>query len=144
MSAGWVMRAIVWGSPPSGHWETSSKRLRQLTQRRRPGSWVGRSQGSPQFGHGARPRTLVVPVPGSAIVRLWRFGRRASDPALTEASIGFAGDAADEEAGGAVAVGAQLQRARLVGRGEARREGAEVVQFERGCLPGGRPRRGGG
>src|ERR1700754_2214364 len=67
MSAVWVMRAIVWCSPHSGHWETSSKRLRQLTQRRRPGSWVGRSQGSPQFGHGARPRTLVAPVPGSTI-----------------------------------------------------------------------------
>jgi hypothetical protein len=26
-----------------------------LTQRSRPGSWVGRSQGSPQFGQGARP-----------------------------------------------------------------------------------------
>src|ERR1700761_5802148 len=67
MSAVWVMRAIVWCSPHSGHWETSSKRLRQLTQRRRPGGGVGRSQGSPQFGHGARPRTLVAPVPGSTI-----------------------------------------------------------------------------
>ena len=67
MSAVWVIRAIVWCSPHSGHWETSSKRLRQLTQRRRPGSWVGRSQGSPQFGHGARSRTLLTPVPGSAI-----------------------------------------------------------------------------
>jgi hypothetical protein len=54
MSSVWLMRAIVWCSPQLGHWETSSKRLRQLTQRRRPGSWVGRSQGSPQLGHGAR------------------------------------------------------------------------------------------
>src|SRR3984885_7289724 len=106
ISAVWVMRAIVWCSPHSGHWETSSKRLRQLTQRRRPGSWVGRSQGSPQFGHGARPRTLVVPVPGSAIVRLWRVGRPVSAPALTEPSISFAGEAADEETRGVVAVGA--------------------------------------
>jgi hypothetical protein len=55
MSAVLVIRAIVWCSPQLGHWETSSKRLRQLTQRNRPGSWVGRSQGSPQFGQGARP-----------------------------------------------------------------------------------------
>jgi hypothetical protein len=55
MSAVLVIRAIVWWVPQLGHWETSSKRLRQLTQRRRPGSWVGRSQGSPQFGQGARP-----------------------------------------------------------------------------------------
>jgi hypothetical protein len=54
MSAVWLIRAIVWCSPQLGHWETSSKRLRQLTQRRRPGSWVGRSQGSPQFGQLAR------------------------------------------------------------------------------------------
>jgi hypothetical protein len=70
MSSVWLMRAIVWCSPQLGHWETSSKRLRQLTQRRRPGSCVGRSQGSPQFGHGARPSGLaaVGPVfPGSLI-----------------------------------------------------------------------------
>jgi hypothetical protein len=54
-----LIRAIVWCSPQLGHWETSSKRLRQLTQRSRPGSWVGRSQGSLQFGQGARPS--VVP-----------------------------------------------------------------------------------
>jgi hypothetical protein len=65
MSAVWVIRAIVWCSPHSGHWETSSKRLRQLTQRRRPGSWVGRSQGSPQLGHGARFSGLALPVPTS-------------------------------------------------------------------------------
>jgi hypothetical protein len=45
-----------------GHWETSSKRLRQLTQRSRPGSWVGRSQGSPQLGQGARPRGFDSPA----------------------------------------------------------------------------------
>jgi hypothetical protein len=54
MSAVWLIRAIVWCSPQFGHWETSSKRLRQLTQRRRPGSWVGRSQGSLQLGQSAR------------------------------------------------------------------------------------------
>src|ERR1700759_4134815 len=113
MSAVWVMRAIVWWVPHSGHWDTSSKRLRQLTQRRRPGSWVGRSQGSPQFGQGARPRTLLTPVLESAI------------------GLIMAGQAADEESGGAIAVRAQLQGARLVGRGELRRQGAEVVQFQR-------------
>jgi len=61
MSAVFVIRAIVWCSPQLGHWETSSKRLRQLTQRRRPGSCVGRSQGSPQFGQGARPRGFDSP-----------------------------------------------------------------------------------
>jgi hypothetical protein len=38
MSAVLVIRAIVWCSPQLGHWETSSKRLRQLTQRSRPGN----------------------------------------------------------------------------------------------------------
>src|ERR1700761_4648439 len=64
-------------------------------------------------------------------------GRAAGvSPALTESSISFAGKAADEEAGGAVAVGAQLQRAWLVGRGKLRRQGAEIVQFERRRLAG--------
>jgi hypothetical protein len=54
MSSVLLIRKIVWCSPQLGHWETSSKRVRQLTQRRRPGSWVGRSQGSPQLGQGAR------------------------------------------------------------------------------------------
>jgi hypothetical protein len=66
MSSVWLIRAIVWCSPQFGHWETSSKRLRQLTQRIRPGSWVGRSQGSPQCGQGARPRGLAAPKPGAA------------------------------------------------------------------------------
>src|ERR1700754_3299544 len=121
MSAVWVMRAIVWCSPHSGHWETSSKRLRQLTQRRRPGSWVGRSQGSPQFGHGARPKTLLTGLPGSDI-RLIVPGLSAGGAVrpLTVESVGRAVQAGDEEAGGAVTVGTQLQGARLVGRGEAR------------------------
>jgi hypothetical protein len=67
MSAVWVIRAIVWCSPHSGHWETSSKRLRQLTQRSRPGSWVGRSQGSPQLGQGARLSGLRLDSIESAI-----------------------------------------------------------------------------
>ena len=54
MSAVLVIRAMVWCSPQLGHCETSSKRRRQYTQRNRPGSWVGRSQGSPQPGQGAR------------------------------------------------------------------------------------------
>jgi hypothetical protein len=65
MSSVWLMRAIVWCSPQLGHWETSSKRLRQLTQRRRPGSWVGRNQGSPQFGQGALPRVVPSAAPRS-------------------------------------------------------------------------------
>jgi hypothetical protein len=66
MSSVWLIRAIVWCSPQLGHWETSSKRLRQLTQRSRPGSWVGRSQGSPQLGQGARPSVVPSPEPTSA------------------------------------------------------------------------------
>jgi hypothetical protein len=58
MSSVVLIRAIVWCSPQLGHWETSSKRVRQYTQRRRPGSWVGRSHGSLQLGHGARFSTV--------------------------------------------------------------------------------------
>jgi hypothetical protein len=54
MSSVLLIRAIVWCSPQLGHCETSSKRRRQYTQRKRPGSWVGRSHGSPQPGHAAR------------------------------------------------------------------------------------------
>jgi len=54
MSSLLLIRAIVWCSPQLGHCETSSKRRRQYTQRKRPGSCVGRSQGSPQPGQGAR------------------------------------------------------------------------------------------
>ncbi len=68
MSSVWLIRAIVWCSPQSGHWETSSNRLRQLTHRSRPGSWVGRSQGSPQLGHGARPRGLGPGVAFSGVL----------------------------------------------------------------------------
>ena len=121
MSAVWVIRAIVWCSPHSGHWETSSKRLRQLTQRRRPGSWVGRSQGSPQFGHGARSEDVAA----------CRCSRPRTSSDCGWVSRPALGQSADEEPGGAVAVGAQLQGARLVRRGELGREGAEVVQLER-------------
>jgi len=54
MSSVVLIRAIVWCSPQLGHWETSAKRVRQYTQRRRPGSCVGRSHGSLQLGHCAR------------------------------------------------------------------------------------------
>jgi hypothetical protein len=54
MSSVLLIRAIVWCSPQLGHCETSSKRRRQYTQRKRPGSWAGRSHGSPQLGHLAR------------------------------------------------------------------------------------------
>jgi hypothetical protein len=58
MSSVVLIRAIVWCSPQFGHWETSSKRCRQYTQRKRPGSCVGRSQGSLQLGHLARFSTV--------------------------------------------------------------------------------------
>src|SRR3954454_7206303 len=121
MSAVLVMRAIVWCSPQLGHCETSSKRCRQLTQRRRPGSWVGRSHGSPQLGHGALPS-----------------GLESGGLAWWGSLIGLiiAGEAGDEEAGGAVAVGAQLQAAPLGGGGEVGREGTEVVQPQRRSLAG--------
>jgi hypothetical protein len=45
------MRTIVECSPQFGHTDTSSNRCRQYTQRYRPGVAVGRSHGSPQFGH---------------------------------------------------------------------------------------------
>src|SRR6478672_3821620 len=89
MSSVLLMRAIVWCSPQLGHWETSSKRRRQYTQRKRPGSCVGRSQGSPQPGQAAR-RMMLSPSTASLI-----------------ASI-IALEAADEETGGAIAVGAEL------------------------------------
>ncbi len=54
MSSVVLIRAIVWCSPQLGHWETNSKRCRQYTQRKRPGSCVGRSHGSLQLGHLAR------------------------------------------------------------------------------------------
>ena len=59
MSSVLLILAIVWCSPQFGHCETSSKRWRQYTQRIRPGSWVGRSQGSPQLGHLARFITVT-------------------------------------------------------------------------------------
>ena len=98
MSAVLVIRAIVWCSPQLGHWETSSKRCRQLTQRKRPGSWVGRSQGSPQCGQGARPRGFASP---------------GGDWSGWLIPLIITGKSRDEEAGGAVAVGTQLQAAGL-------------------------------
>src|SRR4051812_37632033 len=89
MSAVLVIRAIVWCSPQLGHWETSSKRRRQYTQRKRPGSCVGRSHGSPQPGQAAR-RMMLPPLPDSVI------------------PIIIALRPADEETGGAIAVGTQL------------------------------------
>src|ERR1700710_3106990 len=118
MSAVCVMRAIVWCSPHSGHWETSSKRLRQLTQRRRPGSWVGRSQGSPQFGHGARSRMLLP-------------------PGTSDIPLIITGQSADEKPRRPITVGTELQGAGLVWRGEARGERPEVVELQRRDLAGG-------
>jgi hypothetical protein len=45
------IRTIVECSPQFGQTDTSSYRCRQYTQRYRPGTAVGRSQGSPQLGH---------------------------------------------------------------------------------------------
>src|SRR3954451_10162212 len=89
MSSVVLIRAIVWCSPQFGHCETSSKRRRQYTQRKRPGSCVGRSQASPQPGQAAR-RKMLSPWLGSVMADI------------------IALRAADEEAGGPVAVGAQL------------------------------------
>src|SRR6188472_719000 len=89
MSSVVLMRAMVWCSPQLGHCETSSKRRRQYTQRKRPGSCVGRSQGSPQPGQAARRRTLS-PSSASLIATI------------------IAPQAADEETRGAIAVGADL------------------------------------
>ncbi|HEU4905621.1 MAG TPA: hypothetical protein VFT19_05835 [Solirubrobacterales bacterium] len=58
MSSVVLIRAIVWCSPQLGHCETNSKRLRQYTQRKRPGSCVGRSQGSLQLGQRGRFKTV--------------------------------------------------------------------------------------
>jgi hypothetical protein len=66
MSSVLVIRAIVWCAPQLGHCETNSKRRRQYTQRKRPGSWVGRSHGSPQFGHLAR-RSIAYRLPAGFI-----------------------------------------------------------------------------
>src|SRR5680860_231003 len=108
MSSVVLIRTIVWCSPQLGHWETSSKRLRQYTQRKRPGSCVGRSQGSPQLGHLARFSTD-------------RFRFRGPSASI----IPF--QAADEETRRAIAIGAKLEAARIVGRSEAWRKAAEVV-----------------
>src|SRR4029077_9434804 len=89
MSSVVLIRAIVWCSPQLGHWETSSKRRRQYTQRKRPGSCVGRSQGSPQPGQAAR-RMMLSPLLGSVIATI------------------IALRAADEETGGVIAVRAEL------------------------------------
>src|SRR5882724_4706414 len=90
MSSVVLIRAMVWCSPQLGHCETSSKRRRQYTQRKRPGSCVGRSQGSPQPGHAAR-RMMLPPSPASLIATI------------------IASEAADEETGGAIAVWTDLK-----------------------------------
>jgi hypothetical protein len=77
------IRTIVECSPQFGHTDTSSYRCRQLTQRYRPGTAVGRSHGSPQRGHSAPSLT-----PGSVTVT-----RLTATP-----------QPGDEEAVGAVAV----------------------------------------
>jgi hypothetical protein len=45
------MRTIVECSPQFGHTDTSSNLRRHQTHRYRPGTAVGLSHGSPQFGH---------------------------------------------------------------------------------------------
>src|SRR5262245_12832998 len=92
MSSVVLIRAMVWCSPQFWHCETSSKRRRQYTQRKRPGSCVGRSQGSSQPGHRARLITSLLRSSASLILGI------------------IAPLAADEEAGGAIAVRPQLHR----------------------------------
>src|SRR5258705_6892170 len=117
MSSVVLIRAIVWCSPQLGHCETSSKRRRQYTQRKRPGSWVGRNQGSPQPGQAAR-RMIPSALPDSVIRSIIPF------------------QAADEETGGAIAVGADLKAAAVDRRGKGRREGTEIVDGEGWNLAG--------
>jgi hypothetical protein len=57
------IRTIVECSPHVGQYPISWNRTRQFTQRYRPASWVGRSQGSPQLGH-VRSGPNMSPVPG--------------------------------------------------------------------------------
>lgn len=108
MSSVVLIRTIVWCSPQLGHCETSSKRRRQYTQRKRPGSWVGRSQGSLQPG------------------QLTRFSTPYLRSSRSSTSI-IPSQAADEETGRAIAVGAKLQATQVVGGGETGSEGAEIV-----------------
>src|SRR3954454_25255774 len=103
MSSVVLIRAIVWCSPQFGHWETSSKRRRQYTQRKRPGSCVGRSQGSPQPGQAAR-RRAESSLGASFIVEVSRFGRPSIIPP----------QAGDEETGGPVAIRTDLEEAPVV------------------------------
>src|SRR5690349_22571340 len=120
MSSVVLMRAMVWCSPQFGHCETSSKRRRQYTQRKRPGSCVGRNQGSPQPGQRARRMIRPASSPTSLIPRI------------------ITPQPADEETGGPVAVGTKLKTARIGRRSQPRRTGAEVVDGEGRGLAGSR------
>ena len=80
--------------------------------------------------------------PGLAAARAWRPPQRRSRPrpaSLIDSII--PSQPADEESGRAVAVGAQLQAARVERRGEARREGAEVLDARAAGPPRRRGRR---
>ncbi len=97
MSSLVLIRAIVWCSPQFGHCETSSKRRRQYTQRKRPGK-------------------LRRPQPG--LVAAGAFGspqHRSIAPRLDSSLSIIPSHPADEETGGAIAVGSQLQAAAVVG-----------------------------
>jgi len=74
MSSVELMRLIVWWVPQFGHWETSSNRRRQYTHRKRPGSWVGRSHGSPHPGHAGR-LISVFSVPAAITLERGAAGR---------------------------------------------------------------------
>lgn len=83
MSSDALIRTIVWWAPHSGHWDTSSNRWRQKTQRSRPGSWVGLSQGSPHSGQEARLPKDSEPgsFPLTSTSSLFRLGRPTDDRA---------------------------------------------------------------
>ncbi len=118
MSSVLLIRAIVWCSPQLGHCETSSKRRRQYTQRKRPGSCVGRSQGSPQPGQAgaaADARSLRRPrlSPARSSPNHPRLRRAMKKPVVRSRS------------------GRICRKRGSCGRGERRGEGAEVVELER-------------
>jgi hypothetical protein len=89
------MRTIVECSPQFGHTDTSSNRRRHHTHRYRPGTAVGLSHGSPQFGHS------IPSLVSELLTGTFRLSAAPAQPG-------------DEEAIGPVAVRQQLRTA-LIG-----------------------------
>lgn len=95
----------------------------QLTQRKRPGSWVGRSHGSPQPGHDGRRR---------ASLGIASF----TGPIVVAGGVGPAGprsgvDPRNEEPVGPVAVRECLQKPRVARQGEIGCTGGEIIDEAR-------------